>query len=117
MTDPAPALPEESSTHPAQFSELQPPSREVPINLNIVPLMDVNIKVTVMLGETRMTLGDLMKLGLGSVVQLETAAGDPINVFVNERLYARGEVVVVDEAFGVKITEVVNPQTPATGGK
>jgi flagellar motor switch protein FliN/FliY len=83
-----------------------------PLPTNIGPLMDITLRVSVVLGETRMTLGDLLKLGTGSVVELDRAAGDPIDILVNERLYARGELVAVGESFGVRIIEIVGGVKP-----
>jgi flagellar motor switch protein FliN/FliY len=83
-----------------------------PLPTNIAPLMDITLRVSVVLGETRMTLGDLLKLGAGSVVELDRAAGDPIDILVNERLYARGELVAVGESFGVRIIEIVGGVKP-----
>ncbi len=79
---------------------------------NIDLLMDVSLKVTVELGRTRMMLRQVLELQHGSVIELERLAGDPVDIFVNERLIGRGEVVVVDDKFGVKITELVssNPE-------
>jgi len=70
-------------------------------------LMDVSLRVTVELGRTLMQLRQVLDLQQGSVVELERLAGDPVDVFVNDRLMARGEVVVVDDKFGVRITELV----------
>jgi flagellar motor switch protein FliN len=61
-----------------------------PLPTNIAPFMDITLRVSVVLGETRMTLGDLLKLGAGSVVELDRAAGDPIDILVNERLVCSG---------------------------
>lgn len=72
--------------------------------------MDVMLKVTVELGRTRMTLQQVLDLQNGSVVELDRLAGDPVDVFVNDLLIARGEVVVVDDKFGVRITEVISPE-------
>lgn len=83
-----------------------------PLPTNIAPLMDISLRVSVVLGETRMTLGDLLKLGAGSVVELDRAAGDPIDILVNERLYARGELVAVGDSFGVRIIEIVGSVKP-----
>ncbi len=83
-----------------------------PLPTNIAPLMDITLRVSVVLGETRMTLGDLLKLGAGSVVELDRAAGDPIDILVNERLYARGELVAVGESFGVRIIDIVGGVKP-----
>jgi flagellar motor switch protein FliN len=76
---------------------------------NIDLLMDVSLRVTVELGRTQMTLRQVLDLQPGSVVELDRLAGDPVDIFVNERIIARGEVVVVDDKFGVKITELVTP--------
>jgi flagellar motor switch protein FliN len=71
-------------------------------------LMDVSLRVTVELGRTLMQLRQVLDLQQGSVVELERLAGDPVDIFVNDRLMARGEVVVVDDKFGVRITELVS---------
>ncbi len=77
---------------------------------NIDMLMDVTLRVTVELGRTRMQLRQVLELQQGSVVELDRLAGDPVDIFVNDRLLARGEVVVVDDKFGVRITELVPPE-------
>jgi flagellar motor switch protein FliN len=74
---------------------------------NLDMLLDVMLQVVVELGRTRMPLRQVLELQQGSVVELERMAGDAVDVFVNERLIARGEVVVVDDKFGVRITELV----------
>lgn len=77
--------------------------------------MDVMLKVTVELGRTRMTLQQVLDLQNGSVVELDRLAGEPVDVFVNDLLIARGEVVVVDDKFGVRITEVISPENRKGG--
>jgi flagellar motor switch protein FliN/FliY len=72
-------------------------------------LRDVEMEVTVELGRTRMTVRELLALAPGAVVELDRAAGSPADLLVNGRLIARGEVVVVDEDFAVRITEIVGP--------
>ncbi len=86
---------------------------------NIDMLMDVPLTVTIELGRTEMTLKQALELNQGSVVELNRLAGDPIDIFVNERLIAKGEVVVVDDKFAVRVTELFsNTNKPATpGGK
>jgi len=74
---------------------------------NLDLLMDVMLQVVVELGRTRMPLRQVLDLQQGSVVELDRLAGDAVDVYVNERLIARGEVVVVDDKFGVRITELV----------
>ena len=76
---------------------------------NIDLLMDVSLRVTVELGRTRMKLAQILELQHGSVVELDRLAGDPVDIFVNDRMVAHGEVVVVDDKFGVRITEMVSP--------
>ena len=72
-------------------------------------LFDIPVQVTVRLGETRILVRDLLQLGQGSVVELDKLAGEPLEVVVNNKLMARGEVVVVNEKFGIRLTDVVTP--------
>ena len=72
-------------------------------------LLDIPLLVSVELGRTKMMINDLLQLGQGSVVELEKLAGEPMEIFVNNRLIARGEVVVVNEKFGVRLTDIVSP--------
>lgn len=81
--------------------------RPLPAN-NIDLLLDVSMRVTVELGRTRMQLAQILELQHGSVVELDRLAGDPVDIFVNDCMVARGEVVVVDDKFGVRITEMVS---------
>jgi flagellar motor switch protein FliN/FliY len=72
-------------------------------------LMDVNLQFTVELGRTSMPVRQILELQNGSVVELDRIAGDAVDVYINEHLMARGEVVVVDDKFGVRITELISP--------
>lgn len=74
---------------------------------NIDLLLDVSMRVTVELGRTRMKLAQILELQHGSVIELDRLAGDPVDIFINDRMVARGEVVVVDDKFGVRITEML----------
>ncbi|MFA6448745.1 MAG: flagellar motor switch protein FliN [bacterium] len=76
---------------------------------NIEVLLDIPLQVVVELGHTEMPIQKILELGPGSVVELNRLAGEPINILVNGKLVARGEVVVVDENFGVKITHIISP--------
>ena len=78
-------------------------------------LRDVEMEVTAELGRTRMTVWELLSLAPGAVVELDRAAGSPADLLVNGTLIARGEVVVVDEDFGIRITEIVVPATEREG--
>ena len=75
---------------------------------NMDLLMDVTLQVTVELGRTRMQLAQILELQHGSVIELDRLAGDPVDVMVNNTMVARGEVVVVDDKFGVRIIEMVS---------
>lgn len=76
---------------------------------NINMLMDVNLQFTVELGRTQMPVRQILELQNGSVVELDRVAGEAVDVYINEHLMARGEVVVVDDKFGVRITELISP--------
>lgn len=73
-------------------------------------LMDIPLEISVELGRVKMLVKDVVDLGTGSIVEIEKAAGEPVDVLVNGRLVARGEVVVIEDNFGVRITEIVSPQ-------
>lgn len=70
-------------------------------------VLDVNVKVTVQLGSCQLPMRDVLELSAGSVVQLNQHASDPVGLYVNDKLVAYGEVVVVEDNFGIKITELV----------
>ena len=72
-------------------------------------LLDVPLDLSVELGRTRMSIQELLNLGPGSVVELDKVAGEPLDILINERLVARGEVVVVNDKFGIRITDIVSP--------
>ena len=72
-------------------------------------LLDVPLDLSVELGRTRMSIQDLLNLSPGSVVELDKIAGEPLDILINDRLIARGEAVVVNDKFGVRITDIVSP--------
>ena len=72
-------------------------------------ILDIPLKVSVELGRTKILVNDLLQLGQGSVIELNKMAGDPLEVLVNDKLVARGEVVVVNEKFGIRLTDIVSP--------
>lgn len=72
-------------------------------------ILDIPLEVSVELGRTTMLINELLQLGQGSVIELSKLAGEPMEVFVNGKLIARGEVVVVNEKFGVRLTDIVSP--------
>ena len=72
-------------------------------------LLDVPLDITVELGRSRLSIQDLLALGPGSVIELDKIAGEPLDIPVNDRLLARGEAVVVNDKFGIRITDIVSP--------
>ncbi|MDY6949925.1 MAG: flagellar motor switch protein FliN [Thermodesulfobacteriota bacterium] len=76
---------------------------------NIDFILDIPLDVVVELGRTKMLITELLRLGQGSVVQLSKLAGETLDILANQRLIARGEVVVVDEKYGIRLTEIVSP--------
>lgn len=73
-------------------------------------IMDVTLQVTVEVGRTRLTIQDLLQLGQGSVIELSKLAGEPLDVFVNNKQVARGEAVIVNEKFGIRLTDIISPE-------
>jgi len=76
---------------------------------NLDLILDIPLSVTVELGRSKMLINDLLQLGQGSVIELTKLVGEPLEVLVNDKLVARGEVVVVNEKFGVRLTDIVTP--------
>lgn len=72
-------------------------------------ILDIPLEVSVELGRTRMIINELLQLGQGSIVELTKPAGEPMEIFVNGKLFARGEAVVVSEKFGVRLTDIISP--------
>jgi len=72
-------------------------------------ILDIPLKVTVELGRAKMAIREILQLAQGSVIELSKFAGEPLEVLVNEKLIARGEVVVVNEKFGIRLTDIISP--------
>jgi flagellar motor switch protein FliN/FliY len=96
-----------SSNHTPVFRELPRQANAQALDLEL--LRDVELTVRIELGRTKLRLEDVLRLAPGAIVELDRLAGDPVDIFVNDRLVARGDVVVVDEKFAVRLTEVVTP--------
>jgi flagellar motor switch protein FliN/FliY len=93
----------------AHFPDLEPaPSRKQNMR-ELDFLLDIPLEVSVELGSTSMLVNDLLQLGQGSVIELNKLAGEPLEILVNHTLIARGEAVVINEKFGVRITDIISP--------
>ena len=77
--------------------------------MNLDFILDIPLELSVELGKTRMLVNDLLQLGQGSIIELNKLAGESLEVYINHKLIARGEVVVVNEKFGVRLTDVITP--------
>lgn len=106
--DKRPPEPIDLRVETAEFSPFEEHA-EVPAGRNLDLLLDISLGVTVELGRTRKLIRDILDLAKGSIVELDTVAGEPVDILVNEKLIARGEVVVIDENFGVRVTDVLSP--------
>ncbi|MGN6222502.1 flagellar motor switch protein FliN [Pseudoxanthomonas sp.] len=93
----------------AQFEALQADAGRSLSDMSLDVILDVPVVLSLEVGRTRIPIRNLLQLNQGSVVELERGAGEPLDVFVNGTLIAHGEVVVVNERFGVRLTDVVSP--------
>ena len=112
-TSGAPAVPAAAIESPS-FAELglgAVSSGEVPMSM----LLDLTLPVSIELGRTSMTVQEVLRLGRGSVIQLERLADEPIDIYVGDRRFAQGEVVVLGDHFGVRITRILSPNS--SGGQ
>jgi len=98
----------ESATR-AEFNDLQDNGGEGTRDVNLEVILDVPVTLSMEVGRTRIPIRNLLQLNQGSVVELDRAAGEPLDVFVNGTLVAHGEVVVVNEKFGIRLTDVISP--------
>jgi flagellar motor switch protein FliN/FliY len=92
-----------------QFPNLMPPRGSMQESGNIGLIMDVSMEMTVELGRTRKLIKEILGMGEGTIIELDKLAGEPVDILVNHKLIAKGEVVVIDENFGVRVTEIVSP--------
>jgi flagellar motor switch protein FliN/FliY len=92
-----------------QVIELKRPPVQQANGTNIEILLDIPLEVSVELGRTKMVIRDLVQLGPGSIIELDKLIGEPVDLLVNDNLIARGEVVVFDENFGIRITDIATP--------
>lgn len=96
---------------PAAAQVFQPLSHHAALegDSDIDMIMDIPVQLSVELGRTRLTIKNILQLGQGSVVELDGLAGEPMDIFVNGYLIAQGEVVVVDEKYGIRVTDIITP--------
>ncbi|MDR0642857.1 MAG: flagellar motor switch protein FliN [Treponema sp.] len=98
-----------ANVQPVQFPSLSPHTTPQEAG-NISLIMDVYMEMTVELGRTRKLIKEILGMGEGTIIELDKLAGEPVDILVNHKLIAKGEVVVIDENFGVRVTEIVSPQ-------
>ena len=99
-----------SEIRPAQMDQLiEDGASGASRDVNLEVILDVPVTLSMEVGRTRIPIRNLLQLNQGSVVELERAAGEPLDVFVNGTLVAHGEVVVVNERFGIRLTDVISP--------
>ena len=103
---------EDAATGEKQETPEAAPPEEDPTeveNRELDFILDIPLELSVELGKTKMLVNDLLQLGQGSIIELNKLAGEPLEVYINRKLIARGEVVVVNEKFGVRLTDVITP--------
>ncbi len=93
----------------AEFDTLQDEGQPSGRDVNLDVILDVPVTLSMEVGRTKIPIRNLLQLNQGSVVELDRAAGEPLDVFVNGTLVAHGEVVVVNEKFGIRLTDVISP--------
>ncbi len=97
------------SAEKPHFQELHESRQAAGTSSDLDFILDIPLEVTVEMGRTKMLINDLLQLGQGSVIELNRLAGEPLDILVNSKLVARGEVVVVGEKFGIRLTDIVSP--------
>lgn len=104
-----PVTPGKLNVEPATFQPLPVPEDRPAASRNLDFLADVDLQITVELGRAQMPLRDVLALSPGSVVELDKLAGEPVDILINGKLIGRGEVVVIEDMFGVRVTEIIPP--------
>ncbi|HMW18353.1 MAG TPA: flagellar motor switch protein FliN [Accumulibacter sp.] len=111
------ALSESAPASQARAANIFPSFDETPhpsaLNQDLDMILDIPVQISVELGRTRITIRNLLQLAHGSIVELDALAGEPLNVFVNGTLIAQGEVVVVNDKFGIRLTDIITPSERA----
>jgi flagellar motor switch protein FliN len=99
----------QSGAREVTLADIQPGQEEAGPPQNLEFLLDIPLEISVELGKTKVSIGDLLKLSQGSVVELNKSTDQPLDIFVNRKLMAQGEVVVVNDKFGIRLTNVISP--------
>jgi len=99
----------EADTKAAQFQKLEPDAGNNTENINLDAILDVPVVIAMEIGRSKINIRNLLQLNQGSVVELDRLAGEPMDVLVNGTLIAKGEVVVVNEKFGIRLTDIISP--------
>src|SRR6478609_127630 len=97
------------AANPVSFEELRSDNNKVTINPELDVILDIPVTISMEVGRTSITIRNLLQLNQGSVIELDRLAGEPLDVLVNGTLIAHGEVVVVNEKFGIRMTDVISP--------
>lgn len=100
---------DEALANPISFEELQSETTKVNLNPELEVILDIPVSISMEVGRTSITIRNLLQLNQGSVIELDRLAGEPLDVLVNGTLIAHGEVVVVNEKFGIRMTDVISP--------
>ncbi|MCP4161723.1 MAG: flagellar motor switch protein FliN [Deltaproteobacteria bacterium] len=100
---------EEDETGEPQEGEGEEDEDLVQTHQDLDFILDIPLELSVELGRSRMLVNDLLQLGQGSIIELNKLAGEPLEIYINTKLVARGEVVVVNEKFGVRLTDIITP--------
>ena len=95
------------NVQPAQFQTFTPQAQQPVAQENMGLIMDVPLEVTVELGRTKKSIADILDFAPGTIIELDKIAGEPIDVLVNGKFVAKGEVVVIEENFGIRVTEII----------
>ena len=99
--------PDPVNYQPAQFQSFAPNVNAIAGNENINLIMDVPLQVTVELGRTSKSISEILEFSPGTIIELDKIAGEPVDVLVNGKFVAKGEVVVIEESFGIRVTEII----------
>lgn len=103
------AIADETAANPITFEELQNETNKTALNPELEVILDIPVTISMEVGRTSITIRNLLQLNQGSVIELDRLAGEPLDVLVNGTLIAHGEVVVVNEKFGIRMTDVISP--------